>query len=114
LVKPQESLRIEITLPQYYNNGKKVESSKFLVTKKELTDRFGGCTFLKPTLGDWVDDTTGIEYLDEPNSGFQVIVPKSKEAEMLAFFDEYKPLLKKRFRQKDIFIVVQDVALMLD
>ncbi len=110
-VTPRKSLRFEITLPRYYNSGKEISIEKFLKTKNELTERFGACTFLRPTVGDWTDDTTGKAYLNEQNTGFQVVVPKSMESEALAYFDRAKPRLKRRFKQEDIFIIFQEVTL---
>jgi hypothetical protein len=36
--------RYEILLPLLYNNGLKIEKEKFLITNKELIERFGATT----------------------------------------------------------------------
>ena len=107
---PLPSTRIDIILPRYYNNRKKIPIKKFLDTKREFADKFSFCTFLKPTLGDWIDPETGNEYPDEENTGMFVVVPKERTEDAMQFMEVYKPRLKKRFRQKEIFIICSEVV----
>ena len=72
-----QQIRIDIILPVFYNNGKKIEDSKLLQTRKELAKRFGGCSFLRKTYGTWIDPSDHKEYNDV-NSIFFVITSKTQ------------------------------------
>jgi rubrerythrin len=98
-------IRIDIILPVFYNDGSKIEDSKLLQTRKELTKRFGGCSVLRNTYGTWIDPSDDKEYNDV-NSIFFTIAPKTQDTE--DFLKEYKETLKARFNQKDIMITYQD------
>lgn len=101
-----QQIRIDIILPVFYNNGRKIEDSKLLQTRKELAKRFGGCSFLRKSYGTWIDPSDHKEYNDV-NSIFFVIAPKTQAT--LDFLSEYKEVLKSRFDQKDIMITYQDI-----
>ncbi|MGI0046914.1 MAG: hypothetical protein ACREBB_06985 [Nitrosotalea sp.] len=101
-----QQIRIDIILPVFYNDGKQIEDSKLLQTRKELAKRFGGCSFLRETYGTWIDPTYHKEYNDV-NSIFFVIAHKTQAT--LDFLKEYKEILKARFDQKDIMLTYQDI-----
>jgi hypothetical protein len=55
-------IRVEITIPLYYNDETQIEPVKFLEIRRELTAKFGGCTSMSPAEGSWIDKD--IEYND--------------------------------------------------
>jgi hypothetical protein len=98
-------IRLEIILPLNYNNGAKIEISKFLETQKELSTRFGGCTFITGATGTWISN--GVKY-DDINTIFFVDAPNNEHT--IAFFRDYKEQLKTRFEQLDIKITVFEIG----
>jgi hypothetical protein len=96
-------------LPLFYNikdgetERKEVEKSKFFETKKELAERFKGCTFTQ-VQGVWIDKD--IEYSDV-NMGFYIVAPNTEDS--ITFFQEYKKTLKQRFDQLDLLITYYPV-----
>jgi hypothetical protein len=98
-------IRVEILLPLFYKDGTEIEKSKFLETREELAAKFIGCTALTPAEGLWIDkDST--KYYDV-NSGFYVVAPYREDS--IGFFEDYKTKLKKRFDQREIFIIYYPV-----
>lgn len=95
--------RCEITLPIYYNEGTKIEEEKFYVTKKELTEKFGGISFNPNWSGQWRHK--GNDYYDS-NTLFVIDMPD----EGIDFITGYKMVLKDRFKQFEIHIVVYDIT----
>jgi hypothetical protein len=71
-VDSSKRTRIEIILPLKYNNGQFVEISKFLETKRELIEQFGGRTGSTTTSGAWKSPSTG-NLVDEIVTGFLVV-----------------------------------------
>jgi hypothetical protein len=100
-----EKLRIEVITPRFYKNGKKIEANKFLETDKELRKRFKGCSMMPNFKGTWIGNH-GIVHRDR-NTGFWVDVSNTKEN--LLFFKQYKNILKKRFKQEEIYIVGHEI-----
>jgi hypothetical protein len=98
-------MRVEILLPLFYNDGEEIEKSKFLKTKEELAAKFHGCTALTPAEGLWIDDDFTKYY--DVNSGFYVVAPYKEDS--ITYFEDYKTVLKKRFKQKKIFITYYPV-----
>jgi len=98
-LESKQQIEVKILLPLEYNNKKPIESEKFDHTRKELIDRFGGCSVLGHTAGYWID--SGIEYKDT-NTGFAVVVDHDKST--LRFLAKYKETLKERFQQLEIFM----------
>ena len=104
--------RVEILLPTHYestlNNGKyeKINGDEYVTTYKELTNWFRGCTY-DPTVkkGEWVDNN-GKKYSDDSTTLYCDIDNTKKNNQ---FWIEYKEILKKRFKQKDIYIAFHDV-----
>ena len=96
-VDPSKRTRIEIILPLKYNNGQLVEISKFLETKRELIERFGGRTGLTTTSGAWKSPSTG-NIVDEFVTGFFVVAPDTNETR--EFLRDYKRFSKKDLTKK--------------
>jgi hypothetical protein len=86
-------IRVEILLPLFYNDGREVEKSKFLITREELAAKFTGCTALTPAEGLWINDKSKKYY--DVNSRFYIVAPYT--ADSIKFLKEYKVGLKKRF-----------------
>jgi hypothetical protein len=96
--------RVEILLPLFYNDDTEIEASKFDQTFDELAKKFKGCTALTPAQGVWFEDAK--KYKDI-NSGLYVVIPNTEES--IKYFDSYKRVLKKRFKQIDIFVTYYPV-----
>lgn len=96
-----------IYLPLQYNDGREIETEKFLEARTELLERFSGITLLQetnPLQGLWghqekqyTDEIITITILD--------FVRESQE-----FFTGYKETLKQRFEQIDILIYYHTVT----
>jgi len=98
-------LRVEITLPRFYKNGKKIEDEKFLETDTELRKSFGGCERMPNFEGTWIS-SSGKVYADR-NQGFKVDVPNKNES--LSFIKQYKGKLERRFDQDEIYIIAYEI-----
>jgi hypothetical protein len=88
-----------------YNDGRPIEREKFLVTHRELVERFGA-TAVDTTRasGTWMYGGTLYEDLL-----IRVTVDSSEPDEAKAFLSQYKEILKVRFEQLDIWITAHDV-----
>lgn len=103
-----EQIRIDITIPLRDNNGVLIKPEEHKKTKDELTQRFGGCTFLTTSEGAWKDFSDSERlYLDINTSCFVVT---SNTAETIEFFRKYKKTLEDRYKQEKIFMVYHPVA----
>lgn len=94
--------RFDIYLPLKYNDGADVEPERFQETRRELVDKFGGLTWIgnvgRPTiLGFW---RTEEKVFQDENDLF--VVYTEREEVCIEFFRQYKEVLKKRFRQKEV------------
>ena len=99
--------RYEIILPKRYNDGSEIEPEKFLLTSRELTQRFGAVSFLPETFrGIWLRE--GREYQDE---NVRVFVDVEDTEENQSFFAEYKARLMERFKQLDLWIVSFEIRI---
>lgn len=104
--------RVEILLPTHYeptlNNGKyeEINGDEYVTTYQELTDKFCGLTH-DPTVksGEWLDDN-GVKFFDTNTTLYCDIDDTEKNKKFLI---EYQEVLKKRFKQKAIYITVHDV-----
>jgi hypothetical protein len=104
--------RVEILIPTHYesilNGGKheEVNGDEYATTYKELSDNFCGWTH-DPTVknGEWVDED-GNKFSDTHTTLFCDIDYTETNKQ---FLDKYKEVLKKRFKQKDIYITIHDV-----
>ncbi len=104
-------LTYRIFIPIYYNKDDpykprgEIEQDKLLATKEEVEGIFGGLFVSPPQEGHWRDEE-GNEYTEpvyilEADIGCRT---KEEEEEIHEFMKCYKGLLKKRFRQKSIYI----------
>lgn len=92
--------RYEILLPLLYNNGSKIEKEKFLITNKELIEKFGATTTDSTKIvGQWIYQK---QLYEDKLIRITVDVPESEDSE--TFFRRYKEVLKERFKQIDIWI----------
>ena len=101
---------IEIYLPLDYNDGEPIEEVKFLALQAQLLAKFGGVTSTKrdfPLQGIWrrqeevfQDRVVIFAAMDfHPGTDFQ----------SLNYLVRLKAQLKKKFRQIDVLITVQDL-----
>jgi hypothetical protein len=99
--------RYEILLPKRYNDGAAVELEKFLVTNNELALQFGAVSFSPEALhGIW---THGGRRYEEDN--VRLFVDVEDTPENAAFFQQFKMILKERFRQIDIWIISHEIRI---
>ena len=100
--------RYEILIPLRYNDGADVEPAKFLLTKKELVAQFGVLTFdPHPVQSIW--SAEGVAYED---TLLKYVVDADPDTpEVQDFFARLKEVLKKRFRQIDVWIVAYPIRI---
>jgi hypothetical protein len=84
----------------FYNDGSRIEKEKFLVTNEELVEKFGATTTDSAKIvGRWI-------YLNHPYEDklirITIDIPEAENSD--TFFRQYKEVLKKRFKQIDIWI----------
>lgn len=97
--------RYEILLPLRYNDGSPIEPEKFAQTFKELRNQFGASTLDSTiAIGHWI--YKGVLYKDKL---IRCRIDISGGSEAREFFEEYKKILKERFKQLDIWITVSDI-----
>lgn len=100
--------RYEILLPLKYNDGAEIEKEKFEATHSELLEEFGATTFDSIIAsGHWL--YKGVIYKDQLLR-YRVDTQNVRKAN--AFLKKYKPLLKERFQQLDIWITAHDVEVL--
>jgi hypothetical protein len=93
-------IRYEILLPLRYNDGSDIEEEKFRDTKVELINRFGAVTVdLIYSVGFW--EHKNVVY-EDVLARYRIDVEDTKQNRL--FFKRYKEKLKKRFKQKEIWI----------
>jgi hypothetical protein len=95
---------IRIYLPLRDNSGQLLDPALLKNVERELSDRFGGVTahLEAPASGLWVDD--GTMHADEVVV-FEVMV----EGADRAWWSAYRSDLERRFVQKSVLMVMQDV-----
>ena len=96
-----------IYLPLRYNDGREIDTEKFLEVRTELLERFRGITLLQetnPLQGLW--EHQGQRYSDEIIT--VTILDFARESP--EFFTDYKEILKRRFEQIDILIYYYTVT----
>ena len=99
--------RIELSLPLLYNDKSPIEIEKFDITRQELTRKFGGLTSTQVNTasaldGWWVNQ--GITYQDKI-----AIFRIDTDTFSNRFWTKYKNLLKRRFRQEEVYITVTQI-----
>lgn len=90
-----------IYLPLTYNDGRPVEEAKLDLTRRELVDRFGGCTFTPPgyPLQGWWH--SGEAVVRDDISICTILTNQNENG----FFNHYKEVLRRRFNQQEILII---------
>lgn len=93
----------EIYLPLTYNDGRKIEPIKFKETKNDIVAKFGDFTVCPmdkkyASEGIWTNGE-GRTYVDMIIT-MKIITKENADG----FFRDFKEILKKRFRQEEIFI----------
>jgi|SRR5687768_2952936 len=96
----RSSRRYEILLPLQFNDGRPVPAETNLRTLSDLRKRFGGASAETQTIrGEWsfrgkvFRDKSARIYVDTPDT------PETR-----AFFVRFKKILKRRYRQHDMWI----------
>ncbi len=99
--------RYEMLLPLKYNDGRPVEAEKFAQTRDELVAHFDAVTFQPGVVqGSWVHE--GVRYEDDLR---RVVVDVDDSAETRQFFLNYKPVLRERFQQIEVYITSYSVEI---
>jgi len=97
--------RLEILLPSNYNDGRRVEDRKFLITHRELLKKFGATTIdATRASGTWIYG--GALYEDVL---IRIVIDAFGPDDAIPFLRQYKETLKSRFEQLDIWITAHDV-----
>jgi len=100
--------RYEILLPLRYNDGRRIESTKFDQTNLELLERFSATTAdMITAVGSW--KYQGTLYEDRL---LRLIVDVQGSRPADEFFREYKEILKARFKQIDVWISSHEVEIL--
>jgi len=97
--------RLEILLPSNYNDGRRVEDRKFLITHRELLKKFGPTTIdATRASGTWIYG--GALYEDVL---IRIVIDAFEPDDAIPFLRQYKETLKSRIEQLDIWITAHDV-----
>ena len=97
--------RYEILLPLVYNYGKEIEKEKFFRTDQELVEKFGATTTdTTIAIGSWV--YKGVLYKDRL---IRIRVDVEDTEDARKFLEDFKEVLKERFKQIDIWITGYDI-----
>ncbi|MBU1486762.1 hypothetical protein KKH56_01755 [bacterium] len=97
--------RYEILLPLVYNDGKEIEKEKFFRTDQELVEKFGATTTdTTIAIGSWV--YKGVLYKDRL---IRIRVDVEDTEDARKFLEDFKEVLKERFKQIDIWITGYDI-----
>ena len=97
--------RLEILLPLNYNDGRRIEERKFVVTHRDLLKKFGATTIdATRASGTWIYG--GALYEDVL---VRIVIDAFEPEDAIPFLRQYKETLKARFEQLDIWITAHDV-----
>jgi len=97
--------RYEILVPLRFNDGRQVPEALLHQTFAELRSRFGAASWeTQPISGSW-EHESGVYH----DSLVRFFVDADDLPENRAFFKEYKPTLKERFDQLDIWITSHSI-----
>ena len=99
---------VQLLLPLYDNDGQAIDHEHFRQVREELTDRFGGLTAFTraPAEGLWQPGGESVQRDDIVV--FEVMVPVVDEA----WWQDYRGVLERRFRQEKIVIRAQSIKLL--
>ncbi len=100
---------VQLLLPLFDNDGKRLPETTFTRVRTELTDRFGGLTAYSraPASGLWQDDDTGSTQRDDI-----VVYEVMVESLDRPWWAAYRENLKKIFRQKELVVRAQESELL--
>ena len=105
--------RVSILIPTHYNaddsgNREEINGDEYTITYQELTRQFGGCTH-DPAVkkGGWIDDD-GKEHYDENTTFYSDYFDTEQNRQ---FLKKYKEILKIRFKQKEIYMTINDIEI---
>jgi hypothetical protein len=95
---------VQIFLPRYDNEGKRILPGVFAQERLRLVERFGGMTAhtQAPAIGLWKD---GSKTKRDDIVIFEVMVRRVDRK----WWMDYRHKLQKRFRQKEVLVRAQDV-----
>ena len=108
---PRSIRRVEIYLPLEYNDGRRIEESKYRRLYSELRARFGGVTSTQsqfPLKGVW---KSGTQLHEERVVVFTMLdFREQPESRLVRYLERLKTRLEERFQQKQILITVQELT----
>ena len=99
--------KIEILLPIYHNtdeydNRKRIDGNEYSETYQDLMKQFKDCSHIPtPISGGWINPDTGEEVTDELTV-YWVVYDDTEEN--LEFLQNFREVLKKRFKQDEIMM----------
>ena len=98
---------VQIFLPRYGNGGRRIPTPLFARERERLIERYGGLTAYTraPVVGLWKD---GPKIKRDEIVIFEVMI-RSVDRK---WWTDYRNKLRKRFRQKEVLIRIQDVKLL--
>lgn len=105
--------RVSILIPTHYNADnygprEKINGDEYTTTYIELMRNLGGCTYDETVKkGAWKDDD-GKEYYDD-NTTFYSDYDNTETNKQ--FLNDYKEILKIRFRQKEIYMTISNIEI---
>jgi|SRR6185436_6568773 len=99
-------IKIEITIPLNYNDGKKIKQKKLDYIRDYILSKFGGLTITSNQAGYWVSKNK--IYTDLVRT--YIIVTESTK-QNIKWIEDLKQLLKTELKQEDIFIIKSEVKL---
>jgi hypothetical protein len=94
-------IKIEITIPLFYNNKEPIEQIHFTKIKRELLRQFGALTISNQCDGYWTQDN---KLYEDINRIYTIICEPTKDN--LSYIRGYKKWLEHQLEQESIFIVV--------
>ncbi len=106
-------LKLEILLPKYHNSvegnpRELINDTEFSDTFRDLMKQFRGCTIdNNPLLGGWVNPDTGQEVSDDVIVYWVVCDDNTGN---IRFLEEFKGILKTRFKQDDILMYAVSIT----
>jgi hypothetical protein len=95
---------VQLLLPLFDNDGRRLPEESFRRVRTELTQRFGGLTAYTraPAKGLWQDDATG-----DTNEDEIVVYEVMVETIDRAWWKSYRAELERTFRQKELVVRAQ-------
>ena len=97
-------IKIEITIPLFYNHGTEIEPIKFEKIHRELLRQFKRLTISPEVKGYWINEK--IQYIDI-NKIYSIIMQDTKDN--ISWITGYKKWLEHNLEQKEIFITKSEV-----